>query len=48
MMIGLSSQETTPGPSEPSTELEQSAMHDSSGSSIELELAGEVFNQSIK
>ena len=41
MMVGLSSQETTPGLSVPSAESEQSVMLDSSGSSIELGLAGE-------
>ena len=40
-MVGSSSQETIPGLSEPSAKSEQSAMLDSSGSSIELELAGE-------
>ena len=37
LLTGLSSQE----PSEPSVELEQSAMLDSSESSLELETAGE-------
>ena len=41
MMVGSSSQETTPGLSVPSAQSEQSAMLDSSGSSTELELAGE-------
>ena len=40
-MEGSSSQETSLVPSEPSTESEHSAMLDSSGSSVELELAGE-------
>jgi len=41
MMIGSSSQETLLEPLEPSTEVEQSIMHDSSGSSTGLELAEE-------
>ena len=41
LMVGSSSQETSLGPSEPSTEVEQLSVQDSSGSSAELELAGE-------
>ena len=40
-MMMRSSSQITPSPSDPSTELEQTAMLDSSRSSIEVELAGE-------